>query len=176
MKIPWSLVGTLVHNCVTALCISPSMHRDLSIRERCEASISGFILADLFRLLGDSKCRSLKLPKGSCQMAAQTIFNMQGVALCTATICVSKPTGWMPWSQGHHRLAEVTIEEYFGALRSQQSNAQMSARQYFQATGRYMLKNNDRLNKGQKRQKQSSEKALTDSQLLAKSACFIMFF
>ena len=136
---------------------------------RCEASLTGFLLVDMFRLLAQIHCKNAGLATGSTFMAGQTCYNMQGVALCVAAICASKPKSFLPWSQGFGRLSEISIEEYFGMLRSQTQNSQLSTRQYFQASARYMLKQNDVLNKKRKLPDSKlprEEKALTEEEHL----------
>ena len=176
LEVPWALCGALVHNLVCALCISPALHKDLSMMARCENALSGFLLLDMFRLLAEGHCKSHGLARGSTFMAGQTCYNMAGVALTTAAMCYSKPSALCPWLQGTARLSEMTIEELFGMLRGQTGNSQLSSRQYFQASARYMLKQNDALNKKQKVYKPVAEKALTDEEFLGMLVHFVSFY
>ena len=45
-----------------------------------------------------------------------------------------------PFLHGHQRMTELAIEEHFGELRSQATNAQLSARAFFKACARSMLR------------------------------------
>ena len=63
-QVPWSLQGATIHNVVIAMCIAPSVHKEMSLMHRCEVSLTGFIALDLFRLLSDRKCAAWGLPKG----------------------------------------------------------------------------------------------------------------
>ena len=50
MEVPWSLKGATLHNITVALCISPALHHFLTLIERCEAAVCGFVLLDLWKL------------------------------------------------------------------------------------------------------------------------------
>lgn len=229
MKVMWSCKGFLLFNITVALCTAPLLHKDLTMAERCEAAVSGFLLMDLWQILSDqnlscimmqlwgcfqnfqtlflhillkvmwiplrsswnhllpspswfcvprifqSGCRWLQyvyvedcwsmlkyvevisfvtfrpmsflrtcqkqgLPHGSCYLARQTVQTLQSIALQTVVICNTKPSGLAPWSHGHARLSEISIEEHFGVLRSQSSNSQLSTRGYMQASALQSMK------------------------------------
>ena len=165
MRVHWALKGTLLCNLTVACCIAPAFHKDLSLEDRCEISLSGFALVDIFRFLADVKSNDLGVPRGSNFLAAQTCYNMQGVALTIAAICRSKPATFSPWTNGFGRLSELSVEEMFSALRAQTGNSQLSARAYFQCSARNAMRTSRHLNKT-KRASLKSSKTLTEEQFL----------
>ena len=163
MNIPWSLKGATVHNAVMALCISPSMHTFLDLEDRCEAALSGFLSLDIFRLCSEQLAVKYRLPTGSTFLAGQTVFNLQGTALATITICCSKPASWCPWKFGSGRLSEIAVEQMFGNIRCQSAIAQHTARSYFSASARYSIRMKELLRKV-KPPAASAEPCLSDAQ------------
>lgn len=168
MEVGWSLKGATLHNVTVALCVAPSMHSFLSIGERCENAISGFILLDLWKVVADAKALSLQVGKGTTWMAGQTMHNLQGVAISTIAICLEKSASWLPWKNGFARLSEISIEEHFGFLRSQVANAVLSTRGFFLADCRQSHKTNKILNSSSSKlvPEEGLEPALTNEQLL----------
>ena len=140
LQVSWSLRGALLHNVVVAMNLAPALHKDLSLRQRCELAACGFVCCDLFRMLAALKCKELKPPKGSMFAAPQTIANIQAVALIVMAISCSKPESWTPWKRGNGRLSEISIEQFFGMVRSQSPNSQHTIRSYWQAAARCCLK------------------------------------
>ena len=140
------LRGTLQHGFASsttnfwqvALNAAPLMHRDLSLSQRCQAGLEGFLALDLFTLLADTTAKSLKLPKGSCAMAPQTVLNLQSASLAGVLLTCTKDALFEPY-KGFGRLSELPVEQYFSALRSQVANSQLSGRAYFQASTRQSL-------------------------------------
>ena len=112
----------------------------MSLEHRCENAISGFVALDIFRLLSESLCSNLGMPKGTCSMAAQTCLNLQSCALTAAIICFTKNHDFEPWYNGFGRLTELPIEQFFSFCRRQSENSQLSARAYWQARARQCLK------------------------------------
>lgn len=127
--------------------VAPLMTTSLSLLQRCELAISGFVSLDLFSMLAAQKCTRFGLPKGSCFMAQQTQQNLQSCSCAAAVVCITKPKDFEPWRSSVGRMSELAIEEYFGQLRSQSCNAQLSARGYFQAAAKHALQMSKRLNK-----------------------------
>lgn len=123
-----------------ALSISGLLTKSLSMEERCEISVSGFCLLDIFSIYADKRCSELRLPTGSLFLAKQTARNLQGVSLASLIITVAKDRHMAPWKHGSVRLAELSIEQFFGELRSQSSTAQLGCRSYWQASARHALK------------------------------------
>ena len=149
-----------------AMCTAPLLHRHLSLAARCELGLAGFLVLDLFQVMATDFCNRASLPTGSCWMAAQTQFNLQGCALSAVLICISKDASWHPWKMGRGRLSELSVEEWFAALRQQSPNSQLSCRSFFKAAARTQLQNGKRLN-ASKPPSYSDEPALTEEQLLA---------
>ena len=147
MIVHWSLRGLCVHNVVLGMCISPTMHRHLTMEQRCEIGLSGFLCLDMFRLVADKHCADLQLPRGSCFYAGQTIANLQSTALAGVVMTVSKPPGFTPWSQGYARLTELPIEQHFGQIRTQSSSAQHTTRSFLIASARLAQRTSRTLNK-----------------------------
>ena len=69
-----------------AMCISSLLHRNMTLQDRAEAGLAGFLSLDLFRMVAEEKCDAFCLPRGSLFMAGQTCFNIQGVALSAAVM------------------------------------------------------------------------------------------
>lgn len=165
MTVPWHLKGFTVHNAVTALCISPANHKNMTLLQRCECSLGGFLALDLFKIVADRLCKERNAPTGSFFLAKQTMLNLQATALTTVVICVTKEAGWSPWVYGFQRLSEQAIEQHFGHLRCQATNAQLSTRAYWMACARTLMKTNEELNRS-KKAKVRQEPHLSDEELL----------
>ena len=153
-----------------ALNIAPLLTKSLSLEQRVETAVSGFVCIDLFTALASVKCTKMGLPKGSCFMAGQTSFNLQSICLAAIVIAVTKSPEMNPWKYGSCRAAELSIEQFFGCLRSQSSTAQLSCRAYWQAGSRNALRMLPEL----ERQKPAAlgEPPLTDEQQLVKQTGF----
>lgn len=119
---------------------APSNHRSMSVENRAENVMSGFILLDVFHLLADRESARRGLPKGSLFLAPETTRNLQQVGLGILSVCLTKPTRGNPWLRGDHRLSELGIEHHFGRLRSQSPTAQLTTRSYWQSSARDMLR------------------------------------
>ena len=123
-----------------ALSIAPLLCKSLTLEERCELAASGLTALDLFSMQAAARCKRMGLPTGSCFMAGQTTSNLQSCSLAAMLITLTKDETMSPWKHGEVRLTELSIEQYFGQLRSQSNNAQLSPRGYFQAASRVALK------------------------------------
>ena len=51
MQVCWSLKGMCLHNLTVALCCAPILHQRLTMAQRCECAVAGFVLFDLWALL-----------------------------------------------------------------------------------------------------------------------------
>ena len=142
----------------------------MSLRERCETALAGFVAIDVYRLLADRKCAERKLPKGSLFMASQTASTVQLCGLSVAIMCLTKDPAWDPWRAGHGRASEASVEQHFGFLRKQSANAQLSARAYWQASARQSLRMNKVLQKQAPVTK--GEPSLTPEELLGRYFLF----
>ncbi len=134
----------MILNTVIALCISPANHRKMELSARCENALTGFILVDLFSLVAQVTCRRLNWGKGLTWLAPQTASNLQQVCLSIISVAVGKSPQGDPWV-GTNRMNEVSVEEHFGRLRVQASNAQMTARSYWRAVARESLLRKDKV-------------------------------
>ncbi len=68
------------------------------------------------------------------------------------------------WSHGHARMSEIAIEHFFGQLRAQSGNSQLSARAYWQASARTALKVDKDLDREKANERHA--KPLTHDELL----------
>ena len=148
-----------------ALCISPLLHGNLQLADRAEVGLAGFIVCDLWFMLQQTRCSAMGLPKGSCGMAPQTVYNLQGCALIGIVMTLTLQEQWSPWHRGQCRLSELAIEEWFSLLRRQSSNSQLSTRAFWQAGTRQSFKHGSLLNR-EKAEKRKDEKPLTEQELL----------
>lgn len=166
MKVPWSLAGALVHNVVIALCVAPALHSGLTLRHRAEAAVTGFLLLDMFDLLAREKCSDYKLPGGSTFLAGQTKGNLQAVALSVVIVCLTKSSTYCPYKHTG-RMSEMAIEHFFGQLRMQSPNSQLSTRQFWIFEGRYLKKIGEQMNK-LKVPKLEADETFSEEQLLVR--------
>lgn len=166
LTVPWHLKGFTLHNLVCSLCICPATHKFLKLEERCELSLAGFLLLDLYKVVADRLCQDRGLPKGTLWYAGQTMLNLQATALSTISLCVTKSSGWHPWTVGTSRLSEIAIEQRFGQLRTQSSNAQLSARAFWIACSRHAMKTGKNLNHNKPVKARSQEPHMSDEQPL----------
>lgn len=171
MTVPWSLKGCLLHHLCVTLCLAPAFHRDISLQERAEAALSGFLCLDMFQMLAMDKCKQMCLPAGSTFMAPVTCANLQYVALSTVVVCLTKDIDFEPWRYGNARLTEIAIEQVFGHLRSQMSNSQLTTRQYFAADARQSFRSSNTLNRIKLSNSNMGEEKLTHQQPLARNMC-----
>eukprot|EP00438_Fugacium_kawagutii_P032581 Skav235943 [mRNA] locus=scaffold4666:46920:49854:- [translate_table: standard] len=112
----------------------------MSLENRAENAMTGFLLLDMFQLLASRDAARKSLPKGSCFLAPETVRNLQNSALAIIAVAASKDPIGSPWKNGEHRLDELGIEQMFGRLRSQSPTAQLTISQYWQASAKDMLK------------------------------------
>lgn len=145
---------------------APLIHKNLPLAARAEVALSGFLSVDLFRMLAEQKVTELQLPRGSLFMASQTCFNIQGVALSTVLIAISKTPDFQPWTYGHARLSELPVEEWFSYLRNQSNNSQLTRRGYFQAGCRQQIKRGKHF-KTQNPVSRAGEPPLTEQEFLS---------
>ena len=109
---------------------APAVHGSLSLGERCELSLAGFILFDLWALLAAKREAANSCYKGSHFMAPQTRRNLQNVALATVVITATKEASWDPFSKDQN-LSEIHMERNFGRLRSMSESGNLTARTYW---------------------------------------------
>ena len=81
---------------------------------------------------------------------------------------------WNGWSRGFARCSELTIEQWFGQLRVQMASAQFTARQYWQAAARRLLRTGKELNR-LKPPTRDLQKPLTDVQCLVSDGPSVSF-
>lgn len=115
-------------------------HKTMSVANRVHNALTGYVLLDVFKHLADLKCRRDGYPKGALFLAAETMKNLQFVAMGVVSVCLTKPASGDPWIRGHQRLTELAVEEHFGSLRVQQTSAQLTARTYWRASARTMIR------------------------------------
>ena len=135
------------------------------MEHRCELGIAGFLSIDLFALLSRDWEKRLHLPAGSSFMARQTREVLQACALAGVVVSISKHESMEPFRHGFMRLTEISIEQFFGQLRTQHANAQMSARSFFHSSARHQLRQNKNLIK-QKAPKADGERCLNQREPL----------
>lgn len=165
MSVHWSLKGMCVHNVTVALCMAGPLHKDLTLAQRAECSLSGFICLDLFRILSERKANELGLPRGACFMARQTVATLQAAALNSVAMAVSKSPTFSCWETGFGRISELPIEQNFGHLRRQSSSGKLTTRSFFLASARQAQRTGKALNHC-KPKVPRVEAPLTDSELL----------
>ena len=102
------------------------------------------------------------LPTESTFLASQTVATFQSLALATILVTVTKPEGMAPWSHGHARLSEISIEEHFGQCRAQSCNAQLTMRGFLQASALLSLRAGQALSEKQER---PSERGMSEAKL-----------
>ena len=125
------------------------LNTNLSLQQRVEIALSGFLTLDLFQLLSREKAREYGLPVDSCGMAVQTIRNLQASSLSAVTVACAKNPSFTPWKHGFGRLSELPVEHHFSYLRQQVSNSQLSCRSYWQCSARVSLRTQQDLSKEQ---------------------------
>lgn len=148
------------------------LNKMLTTMERVESGLAGFLCVDIFRILAAHKCEKMRLPTGSTFMASQTCSNLQSCALASVVLCLTKHREFDPWRSGDCRLSELSIEQYFGHLRIQSSNSQLSTRAYFHAAWKHALKVDKKLIKQQPHS--GSDAPLSASEPLSDEHCWNM--
>lgn len=96
------------------------------------------------------------------------------------TSCIScnmRQVCWNPWQHGHARLSEISIEQLFGRLRRKQSNAQLSATEFWAQSQFEMLQASKRcLESDGKAVKVQEEPPLTERKFLNSQLRQVFFF
>ena len=116
------------------------MHKSMSLLDRLENALSGYVLLDLFKLLSGKECKRRGLPPNSLWMAVQTHRNLQYVVMGFVSALMGKDEVGDPWKSSHHRWTELPIEMWFGRLRSRASSAQFNAKQYWSHAAAEMMR------------------------------------
>lgn len=138
VQIPWHLKGLLLFNISVAMCVAPATHGNLTLLQRLELSLTGFLLQDLWALLASFREAKFKVKKGMYQLAPQTRVHLQSLALGVAVIASSTALEtWNPWPRDQV-LSEIHIERTFGKYRSQSQSGELSARAYWSASARVL--------------------------------------
>lgn len=110
------------------------------MRDRCQASMEGYLLLDLFRIVADVSATRRGFPRGAQFLAPQTLQNLQLICMSTIIISISKDDIGDPFLEGHCRMSELAIEQWFGRLRVQSQSAEHTVRSYWHAACRDMIK------------------------------------
>jgi hypothetical protein len=119
-------------------CKAPATHGNLTLLQRLELSLTGFLLQDLWALLASFREAKFKVKKGMYQLAPQTRVHLQSLALGVAVIASSTALEtWNPWPRDQV-LSEIHIERTFGKYRSQSQSGELSARAYWSASARVL--------------------------------------
>ena len=118
----------------------PTLHKSMSMQERCQASMEGLLCLDLFRIIADVTATRRGFPRGAQFLAPQTVQNLQLVCVSTILITVSKHEAGDPFCEGNCRMTELAIEQWFGRLRVQSQSAEHTARSYWHAACRDMIR------------------------------------
>lgn len=81
IPIPWCSRGALLWSLSVAQCWAPCVHKNMTNLERCETALVGFLLWDLWSLVGARMEAERDVRVGSMSMAAETVQNLQSIAL-----------------------------------------------------------------------------------------------
>jgi len=118
----------------------PLSHKTMATVDRVQNSMSGYLLMDLFRLIADQRCGKLSLPKSTFFLHPETMRNVQHVGLSVIAVSLTGCKSGNPFARGHQRLTELAVEERFGSLRTQSVSAQLTARSFWKAAAREMVR------------------------------------
>eukprot|EP00438_Fugacium_kawagutii_P011893 Skav219174 [mRNA] locus=scaffold648:376986:378912:- [translate_table: standard] len=105
----------------------------MTLSQRAEVSLTGFLLQDLWGLLASRRESRLGLKKGTCQLAGQTRSNLQSIALSVVSMCWKKDETWTPFAHPKS-LSEINIEQMFGRFRASSSSGDLHCRSYWSAS------------------------------------------
>ena len=115
-------------------------HKTMATVDRVQNSMSDYLLMDLFRLIADQRCGKLSLPKSTFFLHPETMRNVQHVGLAVIAVSLTGCKSGNPFARGHQRLTELAVEEHFGSLRTQSVSAQLTARSFWKAAAREMVR------------------------------------
>ena len=90
LQVPWSTRGALLWSLSTACCFSPWLHKAMSVEQRAETAMAGFVLWDLWRLCSARMEASTGSKVGSMTMSAQTAQNLQNLSLSMVVMLLTK--------------------------------------------------------------------------------------
>ena len=116
------------------------MHTSMSVLDRLENALCGYVLLDLFKLLSGKECRRRSLPTNSLWMAVQTHRNLQYVVMGFVSALMGKDVVGNPFRNSHHRWTELPIEMWFGRLRQRATSAAFNAKQYWSHAAAEMMR------------------------------------
>lgn len=142
----WLVIGQTPLELCT--CKAVTMHHTMPLQDRLQNAMTGYLLVDLWAMLADAECKKRSLPKGSLSMSPQTAHNLQYVSMGIIGVCATLGDRQSPFLQGHNRMTELPVEEWFGALRCQSSSAQLTVRSFWQAAARQMIRQSRSTNPG----------------------------
>lgn len=91
VTISWHSRGALIMSVSTGCCFSPYLHLDMSIVERCECAVTGFILFDLWSLISARKEAQDEAAVGAYSMARIPTVNLQNLCLNLIVLLLHKP-------------------------------------------------------------------------------------
>lgn len=109
---------------------APALHGRMTLEERAELSLTGYLLLELWPLLSRKREIKYSRKKGSHFMAGQTRHYLQSTALCVSVIAATKEANWDPFVRSQN-LSEIHVEQHFGRLRSSSASGDLTARSYW---------------------------------------------
>ena len=116
----------------------------MSLENRAENAMTGIVLLEMFQMVSHQECHKRGLPRGSLFLAPETTRNLIHSALGVLQIVLTKSKEGSPWAFGNHRVTELPTEQWFGRIRTQSASAQHSARSYWTASARDMMRSQRR--------------------------------
>lgn len=90
VTVAWSCRGALLWSLSTALCGAPYHHKSMSVMERCEAAVTGYILQDLWQILAAKSESDAGVRVGSMSMSPVTVANIQSLSLSMVVLLLHK--------------------------------------------------------------------------------------
>ena len=150
INIPWSLRGSLLFNLTGALLQASVMHRDMNNETRLECAMTSHVILDLAQYLAHQREADWGLRKNTLWLQPITQQNMQQLAGCMAIMLKSLPRNYIftPW-----KMCELSLEQFFGLIRSQHQTCQLSVRDYLAASVKTAMQFSKKQLKGQSYQR-----------------------
>lgn len=91
VRVSWESRGALLFSLTCGLCFAPSLHQKLTLEERAESVVCGFVLLDLWQLMSAKKESNDGCRVGSYSLSSTPVAHLQNVCLGMLTFLLSKP-------------------------------------------------------------------------------------
>ena len=99
VTVSWASRGSLLWSLTTGMCTCPYLHKGLSVAERCEISVCGLLLFDIWQLLSSKMEVDRGARIGTMSMSPVTVGHLQNLSLNMVVMLLHKDVPCLKTSQ-----------------------------------------------------------------------------